>query len=237
MSWESESDQELVPRGARAAVALEVAFQSQGELVRAYTQDLGMGGISLWTTEALAPGTEVTLQLRVPGWAFPVRAGGKVVWGREGAMGIAFKEIRPEDYDRLRRLVLEHTWIDEEGQPLVDRAEQPVSADVTSRRTALVQLSNDPFTEVVSDLLGLSGFVAGSDWMTGSKPDVIIAERATAGAIPAIFQAIPVVMANARGPDDLLGSRVGLLNTVAFVPRPASAVRIVEAVKRIFQSV
>lgn len=236
-SAKGEGERDLVIRDARATVSLEVAFQTEGDIVRAYTQDLGVGGISILTTEALPRGTEVTLQLRVPGWSFPVRVGGKVVWSRGDAMGIAFKDIRPDDYDRLRKLVLDYTSpIDRARSRLGYRDEEPVSATVTSRKTALVQLTDEKFTDVVADLLSLSGVVAVSDWISGSRPNVIVAERATACSVPVTFQTVPVVLANTSGPNELLGSRAALLHAVAFVPRPASAVKIVEAVKDVFRA-
>jgi uncharacterized protein (TIGR02266 family) len=230
-------EQDLMPRPARAAVSLEVAFDSAGDVVRAYTQDVGMGGISIRTPNTLPRHTEVSLQLRVPGWAFPLRAAGKVVWSRADAMGIAFAEVRPEDYDRLRMLVLEQTTaLDRARSRYGGRQEQPVPAEVKACNTALVQLADPLFTDIISDLLSLSGFVAVSDWISGSRPDVIVAERATAPAVPVAFQAAPVVVVNASGPGELRGSRAERLNAVAFVPRPASAVRIIEAVKHVLQA-
>jgi hypothetical protein len=230
-----EGEQPVVVRDERALVALEVAFQTPGDAVRAYSENVGVGLLALTTNQTLRKGSELTLRVRVPGWTTPLLACGKVTWSRPDAMGIAFLDLALAEQDRFRKLVLAHTTMLERMRRQFSRqVEQPVAALVSTRRTALVRLQNELFSDVVAELLNENGYVAVSDFASGSKPNVIVAEPTTAGLLQGTFKLVPLVLVNSNNPNELARARMPQMRARAYVPRPASAGRILQALQQVF---
>lgn len=219
----------------RAAIALDVSFASAQDVVKGLNPNMGLGQLAIRTNAAIAKGTLLTVQLRVPGWSTPARLRGKVAWSRADAMGIAFTEVLPTDKQRLSDLVVAHTTVLERVRGRMSaRAEEPVQAQVVGRKTALVALKDAMFSDVVTELLDANGiFAISADAGTGSRPNVIVADLATAAPLSQALVSVPVVLVNAYR-DDLVTPGLRKVRAAAFVPRPASADRVVQAVRGVF---
>ena len=223
------------PRPERALVSLDVVFASAADAVKAYSENVGVGQIAVLTNDTLRKGTEVTVRVRVPGWTSPLQACGKVTWSRADAMGVAFTDLPGPEKDRIHKLVLEHTTLMERMKRQLGRqTEQPVPAKVSSRQTTLVQLRDEMFADVITEVLGESGFIAVSDPGAGSKPNVIVADLETAPPMVNEFKRVPLVLVNSGGPQDLIRARMPNLRARAYVPRPASPAQVLQAVRQVF---
>ncbi|HLL53842.1 MAG TPA: PilZ domain-containing protein [Myxococcaceae bacterium] len=221
----------------RAPVALEVAFETPQDAVRAYTQNVGVGQIAIATKDTFPKGMQLTVKLRVPGWQFPLVTVGKVTWSREGAMGIAFTALKPDEQEKLTKLVLDHTSkLDRVKRQFTRLMEQPVAAKVTGRCTALVQLADEMMNDTVAELLNEGHVVATSDPASGSNPNLIVADMATAVAVAEKHPKVPLVMVNASGPNELALNRMPFLPAKAFVPRPATPQRIAQTVQQLVRA-
>jgi len=222
-------------REERALVALEVAFATPRQAVESYSEMVGVGQIAVLTNDTLRKGSELTVRLRIPGWAVPVQAFGKVTWSRPDAMGIAFTELKQEEKQRLQQLVLENTTLMERMKRQLSRqVERPVPASVKTQRTALLRLQDEMFSDVVAELLGQHGYVAVTDPLHGSRPNIIVAEPSSAAPLVSTFKAVPLVMMNASGPNDLAKARLPYVRARAYVPRPATPAKVLQAVQRVF---
>jgi hypothetical protein len=218
----------------RALVSLEVAFETPQDAVRAYTQNVGVGQIAIATKDTFPKGMQLTVKLRVPVWQGPLVTVGKVTWSREGAMGLAFTALKPDEQEKLTRLVLDHTSkLDRVKRQFTRLMEQPVAAKVSGRYTALVQLADEMMNDTVAELLNEGSLVATSDPAAGSKPNLIVAEMATAVAVAEKHPKVPLVMVNVSGPNELALNRMPFLPAKAFVPRPATPARIAQAVHQL----
>jgi hypothetical protein len=145
-------------RDERALVSLDVAFSTPRQVVEAYSEAVGVGQIALQTNDTLRKGTELTVRMRVPGWAAPIQACGRVTWSRADAMGIAFTQLSADEKQRLEQLVQENTTLMERVKRQLSRqVERPVPAHVRAQRTTLLQLQDEMLSDVVAELLGQSG--------------------------------------------------------------------------------
>lgn len=95
-------DQEQTGRRAhpRVPVLLQVAYRSAGSFLVSYSLNLSKGGLFLESTSPLPPGTELTLQLSVPGTPGQTTLSGRVAWIRQEGdesgppgMGVAFSDL------------------------------------------------------------------------------------------------------------------------------------------------
>jgi uncharacterized protein (TIGR02266 family) len=90
----------------RAPARIEVRFReaSQAALAfRAYSLNFSVGGLCLRTRKKYEIGTELMLALKVARADYELL--GVVAWERRGAIGVRFSDLKPEDRDRLARLV------------------------------------------------------------------------------------------------------------------------------------
>lgn len=224
------------PSVERAHVALEVEFESAADAVRAYSENVGVGQLALATRDTLPKGVELTVKVRVPAWTVPLVATGKVTWSRADAMGLALTDLKPGEGLRLRQLMLDHTSrLDRVKRQFTRLLEQPVPAKVTSRWTTLVRLQDEMLTDAVSELLNEGSVVATSEPRSGSQPNLIVAEVATAAQVLDSFTRVPVVMVNVSGPNELALSRLPFIPAKAFVPQPATPAKIVQAVAQVIR--
>lgn len=84
-------DRRLSPR---VPLGIPVACRFDGTVTAARTLDLGKGGIGVWTTNPLPPGTAVHVQFRLPATERAVEARARVVWSdRRRGMGLRFERI------------------------------------------------------------------------------------------------------------------------------------------------
>jgi uncharacterized protein (TIGR02266 family) len=225
----------LVVREERALVALEVSFATPRQAVEAYTETVGVSSIAVLTNHTMKKGTELTVRLSVPGWPAPVQASGKVTWSRPDAMGIAFTDLKADQKQRLQQMVLENTTLMERMKRQLSRqVERPVAASVRTLRTTLLQLQDELFSDVVAELLNQNGFVAVTDALNGSRPNVIVAEPDTLGPLVAAYKTVPLVVVNASGPNDMAKARLPYVRARAYVARPASAAKVFQAIQRVF---
>jgi type IV pilus assembly protein PilZ len=87
---------------------MAVRYHGADELRAAFISSLSQGGVFIKTSQPLAIGSEILMEIELEGDLSPIRIKGRVVWdrlvGREDGMGVAFSESLP---DRLRKLLTE----------------------------------------------------------------------------------------------------------------------------------
>jgi uncharacterized protein (TIGR02266 family) len=90
----------------RAPARIEVRFTAGSEAaaaLRAYSLNFSVGGLCLRTEKTYPIGAELKLSLKLE--KSNVELTGVVAWERRGAIGVRFVNLRPEDRERLERLV------------------------------------------------------------------------------------------------------------------------------------
>lgn len=92
--------QERVP--ARVEVHFKEANQAARAL-RAFSVNVSSGGLCLRTQRRYETGATLRLTLNVAGEEYPLA--GVVAWVREGAVGVRFVNLTPEDRSRIEALV------------------------------------------------------------------------------------------------------------------------------------
>lgn len=220
------------PRAPRAPVALEVQFGDAADAAKAYTRDVSAGGLAINTDKPLPQGTRVNLQVKIPGMSEPVRALGAVAWSRPGAMGIAFETIEPEVHSRLKQLVVDHTSLLSRLSALFGKSAGAAPARLSGGGAAIcVALSDEVLADVVSELLGLHGFIVYDGPPEGRSLEVAVVDAKTLGSLVAACPEVPLVVVNASGPEMLVG-KLSALRPRAWVKRPASAASVLDAVRR-----
>src|SRR5437867_7992858 len=69
--------------------------------------DLSLGGCRVHSIAPVLPGTQVGLQITLPNHPAPfVVKQALVRWARQREFGVSFMNLRPEDQEPLRRLIL-----------------------------------------------------------------------------------------------------------------------------------
>jgi len=217
----------------RAQVALDIAFETPAEAVKAYSENVGVGQLALITRDVFPKGVEVSLRLKVPGWGPSLRTLGKVTWSRPGAMGLAFVALAPTERERLRTLVMTNTsTLDRVRRQFSRSAEHAVPAKVTARFTALVGLADEMLADAVVELLNESHVFATTNATQGSRPNLVVLDAGGARALPEVFRPLPAVMVNMGGPNDLAINRLNHLTVKGWVPRPATPAKIVQVLNQ-----
>jgi uncharacterized protein (TIGR02266 family) len=84
----------------RAGVVLQLQYRNAGHLLVSYCTNLSRGGLFVPSHEPLAPGSRITVSLRVPGQDNPATLAAEVRWVREfdaaegpAGMGLAFDDV------------------------------------------------------------------------------------------------------------------------------------------------
>ncbi len=105
-------------RFVRLDTRLEVSYTKapSGTAHQSMTKDISGGGICLFTDQVYAPGTRLSVSMKLPGRAEPVRFTAEVVWNEQYEMigkesrqrsieaGVRFVDVKPED----RAAILQH---------------------------------------------------------------------------------------------------------------------------------
>lgn len=227
-------------RAPRIEAVLEVSFKTGDEVGRAYSKDIGSGGIAIKTSRVLPPGSSIELRIQLPDAGQPVVAEARVAWSRSGEMGVEFVRLAVPHEKRLKQYLLrDERLLDRVRSVLtkdvreigkIDAPTAVAAAEVDTRLPVLVQLSDAREQKVVTEVLrqaGLRVLAAGS----GVRPAVVVAEPATAAEVVAAART-PLILMNASGPDALAG-RSAQLNPDAYIRRRAPVVEVLEAVKRL----
>ena len=90
----------------RVALGIPVACRFDDTVTAARTLDLGKGGLGVWTTTPLAPGTAVDVRFRLPSTERAVEARARVVWSeRRRGMGLRFEQVDSADQAAIDEFV------------------------------------------------------------------------------------------------------------------------------------
>lgn len=95
----------------RAVQTLEIKFRTAQDFFKAYSSNIGGGGLFVHTEKLLKAGSEVKVEFNLPGDTQPIHTQGVVSWaGREPetGMGIQFTNMKPQDTARLDAFVRRH---------------------------------------------------------------------------------------------------------------------------------
>ncbi|MFY1825711.1 PilZ domain-containing protein [Myxococcus fulvus] len=240
----------LPARPARADAVLELTFATQDDVVRAYSRNIGTGGLAIRTTRALPVGSTLELRITLPDSAQALRAFGQVAWSREDGMGVAFTQLAPDGEQRLKSFVSQDASllqrvrgvlktdvmeflkkdVRELGKGPAPQAANAVELD--TRMPVLVRLSDARLMTLVTELFEQKGLRVVTD---SDKPARIIIVD-TGSALDVLSTAARpgsrIVMVNVSGPDSLMG-RLSNLSPAAFVKHPASAAAVLLAVEKL----
>ncbi|WP_426732227.1 PilZ domain-containing protein [Myxococcus faecalis] len=240
----------LPARPARADAVLELTFATQDDVVRAYSRNIGTGGLAIRTPRALPVGSTLELRITLPDSAQALRAFGQVAWSREDGMGVAFTQLAPDGEQRLKAFVAQDASllqrvrgvlktdvmellkkdVRELGKGPAPQAANAVELD--TREPVLVRLSDARLMALITELFEQKGLRVVTD---SDKPARIIIVD-TGSALDVLSTAARpgsrIVMVNVSGPDSLMG-RLSNLNPAAFVKHPASAAAVLVAVERL----
>ncbi len=221
-----------VRRQPRAVASVRVSFHTAGEMATAISRDIGGGGLAVVTKDAPPVGTVVPLEIHVDEWAEPLRVRAEVVWERAGAMGVAFRDLSPEDRRRLESFVVKRASLLERVRAaLSKRPAAPVQAEVTTRPLVILALSDATLAAASAEVLELEGFAAQE--LPGPPDGVaLVADAERALAAQEKLLGVPLVLVNISGPDALAG-RLTSLKVAAFVKRPATPRAVLDAVARV----
>ena len=98
-------------RAERTAQTIEIRFDTHEDFKKAYSTNIGEGGLFIQTDQLIEVGREVNLVFSLPGESRPIHARGKVTWhrreGRQG-IGIQFTGLDPNDHRKLKTYVDRH---------------------------------------------------------------------------------------------------------------------------------
>jgi uncharacterized protein (TIGR02266 family) len=226
-------------RAPRAAISLEVAFHSREDAAKAYTRDVGTGGLALLTEIPLQEGTKVSLRLKVPGWSDPLAVEGEVLSARDKAVGIAFKDLPEDSEKKLKELVAgSGSFLGRIKTAVAAKKAQgePVAAAIGGRDTILVRLADRSLADGVEEILALDGYLAVESIAPGVTAGLVVCDMDFLPVAMSKHQGIPVVLVNVSGPDALAGKLAGF-RASAFVKRPANASSVCQAVRRVIPKV
>jgi uncharacterized protein (TIGR02266 family) len=241
---------ELPARPARAGAVLELSFATPEDVVRAYSKNIGAGGLAIKTSRVLPPGSTLELRIKLPDATQPLLAQGQVAWAREDEMGVAFTQLPPEAERRLKELLaadasllkrvrsvlkadvveLLKTDVRELGKGPAPQAAQ--AQEVDTRPLILVRLLDARLMSLVTELFTQQALRITSEL---DKPaSIIVVDTGTALDVlrAAGRPGARIVMVNVSGPDSLVG-RLSNLNPAAFVKHPATAASVLQAVTRL----
>jgi len=98
----------------RIPKVLSMAFKDRKSFVRAYTKNIGAGGLSIKTENPLPPGHQFLLKLEISGMKHPMQIKCEVLWSHKrvdstpekpSGMGVKFCEIPEKDYLFLKKYI------------------------------------------------------------------------------------------------------------------------------------
>lgn len=243
----------LPARPVRADAVLELSFATHADVVRAYTKNIGAGGLAIKTSRVLPVGSTLELRIRLPDAPQqPLLAQGQVAWARADEMGVAFTQLPADAERRLKELLaadasllnrvrsvlksdvveLLKTDVRELGRGPAPQAAR--AQEVDTRPVVLVRLLDAKLMSLVTELFTQQNLRV----ITEPEPDkpapIIIVDTGTALDVlrAAGRPGARIVMVNVSGPDSLVG-RLSHLNPAAFVKHPANAASVLQAVTKL----
>ena len=90
----------------RVTLGIPVACRFGETIVAARILDLGKGGLGVWTTTPLPPGTPVDVRFRLPATKHAVEVRSRVVWSdRRRGMGLRFEQVDSADQATIDEFV------------------------------------------------------------------------------------------------------------------------------------
>jgi CRP/FNR family cyclic AMP-dependent transcriptional regulator len=95
-------------KDGRSSQSIEVNFKTVEEFNKAYSTNIGGGGIFLQIRKIIPTGTELELKFNLPGDPIPILTGGKVVWLQEidePGVGVQFINMQANDEIRLNSFI------------------------------------------------------------------------------------------------------------------------------------
>ncbi|QSQ24408.1 PilZ domain-containing protein [Pyxidicoccus parkwayensis] len=240
----------MPPRPVRADAVLELSFATHADVVRAYTKNIGAGGLAIKTSRVLPVGSTLELRIRLPDAPQPLLAQGQVAWAREEEMGVAFTQLPADAERRLKELLaadasllnrvrsvlksdvmeLLKTDVRELGKGPAPQAAQ--AQEVDTRPVVLVRLLDAKLMSLVTELFTQQGLRVLTE---ADKPaPIIVVDTGTALDVlrAAARPGTRIVMVNVSGPDSLVG-RLTNLNPAAFVRSPATAATVYQSVSKL----
>lgn len=109
---ESTGDPRLRRKSPRVPKALALSFKSKAGFIKAFSEDISIGGMFIKTPKPLAKGERFVLKLQLPEVPETLQIDCEVSWTRTETgdpakqppgMGVKFIEISPEDQHRLKQ--------------------------------------------------------------------------------------------------------------------------------------
>jgi uncharacterized protein (TIGR02266 family) len=111
-SSDSESQADLDRRRSeRADMTIRIDYGTIDELFSEFTRDINEGGLFIETEKPKDPGTEVTMEFRLPGASESIKTIGRVVRVTSGdahnpaGMGIEFDELTDQDRVKINGMI------------------------------------------------------------------------------------------------------------------------------------
>jgi uncharacterized protein (TIGR02266 family) len=107
----SESSDDDRRRTGRTGVTVRIDYATVDEMFSEFTRDINEGGLFIETEKPHHPGTEVSMQFRLPGGGEVLHTIGRVVrvssgdLGSPAGMGIEFDELTDDDRLVIDRIV------------------------------------------------------------------------------------------------------------------------------------
>lgn len=92
----------------RALQTIEITFRTEQDFFKAYSSNIGEGGLFVHTERLLKTGTQVNLGFNLPGDTRPIHTQGAVSWVSqepETVMGIQFVNMKSQDTARIAAFV------------------------------------------------------------------------------------------------------------------------------------
>jgi uncharacterized protein (TIGR02266 family) len=229
----AEADPYRDVRTPRAQVSVEVSFNTAQEAARAYTRDVGSGGLALLTDKPLPKGSCVSLKIRIPSWETPLETDGEVIWVDSTAMGIAFRGTQEADLKRIKELIAENTtFLSRLSTSLGRRKAKPAAARISSPACVLLRLTEPLLADATLELLLLHKYpvIDGATAPAGTQPSVVIVDLHHLADAVERYSGTPIILVNASGPDALTGKLIHV-RPVAFLKRPVSPARILQVLR------
>ncbi|ATB49607.1 PilZ domain-containing protein [Corallococcus macrosporus] len=247
-----EEGSALPIRPARVEAVLDLSFATQDDVVRAYSKNIGAGGLAIRTSRALPVGSMLELRITLPDAPELLVAQGQVAWSREEGMGVAFTQLPAEGERRLKALLVKDASllnrvrnvlrtdvrelltsdVRELGGAPAAAAKAAEAVEVDTRPLVLVRLSDARLMALVTELFTQKGIHV----VTKSDTPVPLIVVDASSALDVLTSAARIgtrtVMVNVSGPDSLVG-RLSHLNPAAYVRHPANAAAVFHAVERL----
>ena len=95
----------------RVLQTIEINFRTEQDFFKAYSSNIGEGGLLIRTEKLLGTGTQVNLEFNLPGDTRPIHTQGVVSWASqepETVMGIQFVNMKSQDTARIAAFVRKH---------------------------------------------------------------------------------------------------------------------------------